>query len=366
MSSEGQEKSEKATPERMKKVRDEGSLTKSQDLSSWLGIGAAAITLPMVIGRASDAARTQLAEVGQVVAHPDPNLAVTLLGDGLGTVLSTLSPMLVAVVLAAVVATAVQGGIHPSMKRLKPTFKQFNPTNGLKRLFGAQAWWQGMKSLLKTAVVGVVLLVVVKGLTPALMVAGGLPIRALLDEAGGGAASLLRTAVAAGLLLAAADVIVVIRRNRKKTRMSKQEIKDESKRSDGDPLLKGAIRSKQLAMSRNRMMAAVPTADVVLVNPTHVAVALRYEPGSGAPRVVAKGQGHVATRIRERATEHHVPMVADIPLARALHGACEIGDEIPEYLYTAVARVLAFVMALRRRGAATGLHRIPERTGTAA
>ena len=194
----------------------------------------------------------------------------------------------------------------------------------------------------------------------------GTQLSTLLDEAGGGAMSLLRTAVAAGLLLAAADVVVVIRRNRKKTRMSRQEIKDESKRSDGDPLLKGAIRSKQLAMSRNRMMAAIPTADVVLVNPTHVAVALRYEPGSGAPRVVAKGQGHVATRIRERATEHHVPMVADVPLARALHGACEVGDEIPEYLYTAVARVLAFVMALRRRGAAAGVHRVPDRPGVAA
>lgn len=365
MSGEGQEKTEKATPQRMKKVRDEGALTKSQDLSSWLGIGAAAITLPMVITKGVDAARAQLAQVSQIATNPDPVRATTMLGDGLGTVLQTVSPMLVAVVLAAVIATAIQGGIHPSFKRLKPTFKQFNPVSGMKRMFGGQAWWQGAKSLLKTAVVGLVLLAAVKALTPALMTAGGLPISTLLDEAAAGAMSLLRTAVFAGLLLAAADVIVVIRRNRKKTRMSRHEIKEESKSSDGDPLLKGAIRSKQLAISRNRMMAEVATADVVLVNPTHVAVALRYEVGTGAPRVVAKGKGYVAARIRERATEHHVPMVADVQLARALHSACKLGEEIPEYLYTAVARVLAFVMALRRRGAATGVHRVPDRVEVA-
>jgi flagellar biosynthetic protein FlhB len=319
-----------------------------------------------VISRGAAVAQTQLVQVRDIAAHPDPARAVSALGDGLATVLTTVAPMLAAVVIAAVVATAMQGGIYPSFKRLKPTFKQFNPVSGMKRLFGAQAWWQGAKSLLKTAVVGLVLTISVKSLTPALMSAGGLPVTSLLDEAAGGAMALLKTAVFAGLLLAFADVVVVIRRNRKKTRMSKHEIKEENKRSEGDPLLKGAIRSKQLAMSRNRMMAAVATADVVLVNPTHVAVALRYEPGTGAPRVVAKGKGYVAARIRDKATEHHVPMVADVALARALHSACAVGQEIPEYLFTAVARVLAFVMALRRRGAATGLHRVPDRVGVVA
>lgn len=359
--SEGQDRTEKASPQRMKKVRDEGSLTKSQDLSSWLGIGAAALTLPMVLSRGASAAREQMAQIHAVAMDPTPGRAVSALGAGLGTILSTITPMLVAVVIAAVLATVVQGGVHPSFKRLKPTFKQFNMVSGVKRLFGGQAWWQGAKSLLKTAVVGLVLFITVKGLAPQLMAAGGLPIHSLLTEAAGGTSSLVKTAVFAGLGLAAADVAVVIRRNRKKTRMSKHELKEEHKTSDGDPQLKGAIRSKQMAMSRSRMMNAVMSADVVLVNPTHVAVALKYEPGHGAPRVVAKGQGFVAQRIREKATEHHVPMVADIALARALHGACDVGEEIPDYLYTAVARVLAFVMALRRRGAATGIHSVPDK-----
>ncbi|MFP5358987.1 MAG: flagellar biosynthesis protein FlhB [Actinomycetes bacterium] len=150
-----------------------------------------------------------------------------------------------------------------------------------------------------------------------------------------------------------------MKRNRKQTRMSKKEISDEHKQSEGDPHVKGQRRARQIAMSRNRMMAAIAGADVVLVNPVHVAVALTYEPGTGAPRVVAKGRGHIAARIRAEAMDKRVPMVEDIPLARALHAACELGDEIPMHLYAAVARVLAFVMALRRRGAAAGMHRDP-------
>ncbi len=118
-----------------------------------------------------------------------------------------------------------------------------------------------------------------------------------------------------GLVLAAFDMLMVMRRNRKQTRMTKKEVRDEHKQAEGDPHIKGQIRARQLAMSRNRMMAEVANADVVMVNPTHVAVALRYEPGTGAPRVVAKGAGHVAAKIRARATEEQVPMVQDIPLA---------------------------------------------------
>ena len=191
---------------------------------------------------------------------------------------------------------------------------------------------------------------------PVLMTAGGMSISALIAEAGGGVATLLQFAVAAGLALAGADILMVMRRNRKRTRMTKKEVKDENKNTDGDPLIKSQRRSRQLAMSRNRMMAAVADADVVLLNPTHVAVALKYEPGKSAPRVTAKGAGTIAARIREEAETKGVPMVRDIPLARALHSACELGQEIPVELYNAVARVLAFVMALKNRGAAAGVH----------
>jgi len=361
MSEDAGSKSEKATPKRMKELRRDGSLQRSQDLSAWLGMGVAALTLPMVLRSGSETAVEQLDVVHSVIADPDPARAVRALSDGLGSVLLTVAPLLAVVVLAAVVASAAQGGIYFSSKKLKPTFKQFNLATGLKRVLGMQAWWQGVKALLKTAVVGAVLTITVQGITPLLLASGGLSLHQVLELGGNGVASLMRTAVAAGLVLAGFDILVIRRTNRKQTMMSTQEIKRENKSSEGDPLLKSAIRSKQMAMSRNRMMAAVATADVVLVNPTHVAVALRYEPGQGAPRVVAKGSGHVAARIRAEATDKRVPLVADVPLARALHGACEIGQEIPEHLFTAVAKILAFVMSLRRRGAAQGLHRVPER-----
>jgi flagellar biosynthetic protein FlhB len=163
--------------------------------------------------------------------------------------------------------------------------------------------------------------------------------------------------------MAAFDYAIVRRRMGKKTRMSKHEVKQESKQTEGDPLLKGAIRSRQLAASRNRMMADVPTADVVLVNPTHVAVALKYDADRGAPRVVARGAGVVAQRIREEAAEHGVPLVRDIPLARALHRSTVVGQEIPAELYAAVAQVLAFVISRRTAGARGGEHHTPRQHG---
>jgi len=157
--------------------------------------------------------------------------------------------------------------------------------------------------------------------------------------------------------MAAADYAYQFKRTRSALKMSKQEIKDEYRNAEGDPHIKSAIKSRQMAMRRSRMMAAIAGADVVLVNPTHVAVALKYQAGKGAPKVVAKGAGAIAARIRAEAEKHRVPMVEDVPLARAIYRVCELGQEIPHELFVAVARILAFVFSLRRRGSAAGLHR---------
>jgi flagellar biosynthesis protein FlhB len=149
----------------------------------------------------------------------------------------------------------------------------------------------------------------------------------------------------------------------KQTRMSKEEIKQEHRQTEGDPMVKSAIRSRQLAAARNRMMADVPTADVVLVNPTHVAVALRYDPARGAPRVVARGAGAIAVKIRSLATEERVPLVRDVPLARALYRSTKVGQEIPPELFAAVAQVLAFVISRRTQGQRGGEHHTPRAGG---
>ncbi|TFB52056.1 EscU/YscU/HrcU family type III secretion system export apparatus switch protein [Cryobacterium tagatosivorans] len=352
--SDAGERTEEATQKRMKEVRSKGQLSKSQDVTAWLGVGAAGAMIPATIAASGQAATDQLFTVKSLVMNPDPAAAVQAMVSAFDSLAGTLTPMLVIVVVVVLIGAVGQGGVH--VKKLAGKFEQFNLINGIKQTFGSQALWQGVKALAKTAVVGFVLFIVIQGLMPILMTAGGLPVSALLTAAGAGTGSLLQSAVISGLVLAAADMFVVMRRNRKKTRMTKKEVKDENKNSDGDPLIKSQRRARQFQMSRNRMIASVSDADVVLVNPTHVAVALRYEPGKSAPRVVAKGVGHIATRIREQAVADKVPIVQDIPLARALHGACDIGQEIPFELYNAVARVLAFVMALGSRARSSGVH----------
>ena len=350
------ERTEQATDKRMREVRQKGQLSRSQDLTAWVGVGAAVVMFPGVIARASNALVDQLFTVTALVANPEVPAAVQAMENAFASLAGILGLLFMAVVVAVMAAAALQGGVR--FKKFKPKFEQFDLLKGMKNVVGTQALWNGAKALLKTSVVGLVLYVVVQGLTTSLLGAGALPISQLLATAGGGLVQLIQYAVAAGMLLAIADVFVVSRRNRKRTRMTKKEVKDEHKSTDGDPLVKSARRQRQLAMARNRMMSAVATADVVLVNPTHFAVALRYEPGKSAPRVVAKGADRVALRIRAEAETKKVPVVKDVPLARALHGSCELGAEIPVELYNQVAAVLAFVMALKKRGSAAGTHQI--------
>lgn len=353
----GGEKTEKATPERIRKARQDGSIAKSQDLPAWIVVATGAVMLPMVVPTVFDGVRDLFRQLPAVAQNPEPDVAVAMLGQGLGLIIPSLQMLLIAVVLAAIVANVVQGGLF--FKKFKPRFQQFNVPKGLMRLFGKQALWNGAKALLKTAIIGAVLYTTIIGILPYVQTSGRLSIPGLLTEVSGRVTQLLILGIAAGIIMALFDVVVTMRRNRKHTRMSKQELKDEAKKQEGDPHVKAQRRSIQMSMSRNRMMAAVPDADVVVVNPTHVAVALKYEQGKGAPRVVAKGKGAIAQKIRDLATEHKVPIVQDVMLARTLEKSVKVGAEIPEEFFESVARVLAFVWALRKRGAVAGFHRAP-------
>jgi flagellar biosynthetic protein FlhB len=348
------ERTERASPRKLREAREQGRIGTSRDLSAWLGIGVAALALVGVGQATADAAGGLLLAVRGVIFNPEPEVALAVGERALDAVVPAVAPLFAGVVVAGVAAVAVQGGIH--LRRLKPSLRNFDLVAGMKRTFGLAALWEGAKALLKTAAIGLVVIAVLQALVPLLMSSGRLPLAAVLDTAGQGVAAVLQAAIVAGLALALVDVLVVQRRNRKHTFVTKKEARDEHKNTDGDPLIKSQRRSRQLQLSRNRMIAAVGGADVVLLNPTHLAVALKYEPGKSAPRVVAKGADHVAARIREKAAESGVPMVQDVPLARALYAACDVGQEIPVELYTAVARLLAFIAALNRRGSARGLH----------
>ncbi|MFJ4037748.1 flagellar biosynthesis protein FlhB [Microbacterium sp. NPDC090007] len=357
MSADAGERSEKATPERLRRAIRKGQIGRSQDLTAWVAVGAAAVMTPATIDAATRVLTERMLAIRAAARDPDPSRAVEAMAGAITTVGGVLLPLLVVVLVAATVAAVAQGGVR--VRGIPMRFEQFDLAAGVARTFGKAALWEGLKALLKTAAIGAALWVVVAGLVPVLMVSGRHAVGWLIQIAGGGVATLLQVAVAVGLVLAAVDVAVVIRRNRQHTRMTKQEARDEHKKSEGDPLIRSQRRARQLAVSRNRMIAAVGDSDVVLLNPTHVAVALRYEPGRSAPRVVAKGAGVIAQKIRERAEDAGVPMVRDIVLARALHAAVEVGHEIPEHLYTAVAQVLAFVQHLRARGSGRGTHTMP-------
>jgi flagellar biosynthesis protein FlhB len=360
------QKTEKPTPQKLKKARGDGQLGRTPELGAWAGMLVASFVLPMVVRAMLDGAQVLLLEVSAVAQDPDPARALALLGKAARVTGLAVLPLGGGLLLVALLAGALQGGVRVTFKPLKPKFNRLNPFTGIKRMFGPKAGWEAVKALIKTTVVAVVLYAVVRQLLPVLMGSGTLPLNATVAAAGNTVLTLVRWGALAGLVMALADYTVVRRRNTKQLRMSKQEVKDEHKRSEGDPQLKGAIRSRQLAMSRNRMMSELTNADVVVVNPTHVAVALRYDPARGAPRLVAKGAGAIATKIREVAAERRIPMVQDVTLARTLYAGCELGQEVPAELYGAVARVLAFVMTLKARGSAAGLHRAPQVAAVAA
>lgn len=352
------QRTEKPTPQRRREAVRDGRIPRSADVTAWLTVLSFSLLAPMTARRLREVFDSLMAQVPDIARAPDATRSVEVLRGAATGAAGALAPVLLAAVAVAIVGGAAQGGLRVSTKRFKPKFEHLNPAKGIKRMFGAQAAWSLAKNLMKLGLVGAVAWVVLKAAGDTMMGSGAWSLSAAVGAAVAAAVRLLRVVAAAGLLIAAVDYLVERRRVEKSLMMSPEEIKREHRQSEGDPHQKGALRGRQRELSRNRMMASVASADVIVVNPTHVAVALKYEQGSGAPRVVAKGAGVVATRIREEAARHRLPLVADVPLARTLYGACEIGQEIPVELYDAVARVLAFLMALRRRGSVAGLHRV--------
>jgi flagellar biosynthetic protein FlhB len=359
MSSDKASKTEKATPKKVADARKKGQVAKSQEVAAWTTTLAMTMLLPLTFSSAQEHVLRLVARLPDLIAEPEIGPALALFADGLRGGLIAIAPMAVGLMLVGVGANVAQVGLKPSPQALAPKLSKLNPLPGLKRMVGARSLWSGCKELLKLGLLGGFAYHSISGFIPHLLSAGGLTLTGAVSGVAGAALSFLRWTAVLGLALAAADYAMERRHLAKELRMSLQEVKDEHKQADGDPQMKGMIRERQMRMSRNRMMADVATADVVLVNPTHVAVALKYDPDSGAPRVVAKGSGAIATKIRERAHEHRVPLVKDVPLARAVFRACEVGDEIPPELYAAIARVLAFLFSLKARGVAAGTHVVP-------
>jgi flagellar biosynthetic protein FlhB len=350
------DKTEKATPKKRREARQKGQVARSTDLQGAVVLLAGIVALgsagPGMVQRMADVMRSGIAQMSSPEVVSKKGIGILLSNAGEAALLAV-APIALACVLAGVATSVGMVGLKPSAKALQPDAKRMNPVSGLKNIVGPNALVELAKSIAK---VGVVAGIVAVALLPQLPEFGGMvgisPVdfgTILRADLG----TLIKRAAFAYLLIGAADFAWQKRRTEKSMKMDKTEVKDEAKQQNLPAEVRGALRRRQMEISRKRMMAAVPEADVVVTNPTHYSVALRYDGTKvDAPEVVAKGKGHIAMRIREIAREHGVPVVADPPLARGLHASVEIDQQIPEHFFGAVAAVLAFVYRTAARRAA--------------
>jgi flagellar biosynthetic protein FlhB len=267
----------------------------------------------------------------------------------LGLVLIAGAAPLVIALFAAFGAGYLQFGLILSSESLMPSLEKISPLAGLKRIFSLRSFADFIKGLIKLAVVGGIVYAVITPSVGDLHKLIGMEIVQLLGVIVELLNRLLFTVFAAMVVITALDVFYQRWEHIKGLRMSRQEIKDEMRESEGDPMVKGRLRQLRMERARKRMMAEVPKADVVVTNPTHYAVALRYDPQMSSPKVVAKGVDKVAQKIREIAKEHDVPVVENPPLARGLYAAVEVDQEITPEFYKAVAEVIGYIYRLKRK-----------------
>ena len=352
------QKTEAPTPKRKREAREKGQVARTPELTSWAGLLVATYMLKAAAVNGAGAMDWMTSRLRELLETPDINSALPFLGEAMVKFGLVIAPLCVSLMVVGIAGSFAQVGFVPSSKLLKPKWERINPFKGMKRMLSPMSFWDGAKSTLKVAVIALAALPPLRG--TATLLAGGdrIAVESVAVVVGSGMITIMRNAALAGLAIAAADYAMQRRKNSKSLKMTKNEVRDEHKQNEGDPQMKGAIRERQMRMSRNRMMSDIAGADAVIVNPTHVAVALKYDAAKGAPTVVAKGAGVIAGKIREKAEEHGVPMVRDIPLARTLYKSCEVGQEVPLDLYEAVARLLAFVFALKARNLHGGVHEL--------
>ncbi|MCL2658324.1 MAG: flagellar biosynthesis protein FlhB [Betaproteobacteria bacterium] len=345
-----QERTEPASSRRLQKAREEGNVPRSKELGTLL-ILLAGVSMLWVTGG------WMYQRMSGVVRHgftPDrrqmtePQAMIEMLHSQFQAGLTALAPILLVLLVAAVAGPIMIGGFNFSSQAMGFKASRLNPLSGLKRMVSLNGLVELVKAILKAIVVGGIGVKVVWSRSDQSIGLIGMPLEPGLASFTNLVLGAALTMVAGLAIIAMLDVPYQLWHYYSKLRMTKEELKQEHKQTEGDPHIKARIRQKQREMARRRMMQDVPTADVIVTNPTHYAVALRYEEGTmRAPRVVAKGTDLVAQQIREVGRANQVPLLEAPPLARALYRYAEIGDEVPAALYNAVAEVLAWVFGLR-------------------
>ncbi len=343
------ERSEDPTQKRLDEALQRGDVAKSQEVNTWFVLAGATLILLSFSGSMSTGVTSLLR--GLIAnAHQIPvdghSLVQAMQMLGFGTIAAVALPF-VLLILAAILGNVVQHRLVWSAESLKPKVSKISPLAGLKRLFSKLALANFIKGLVKLAVIGAVMAVLLwpkRGQLDGLVAmdpAVVLPFTKTLSL------EMLGTVVAILAIVAAADYLFQYRQWYERQKMSVRELKEEFKQTEGDPAIKAKIRQLRASRARKRMMAAVPKASVVITNPTHYAIALQYDRGMNAPVCLAKGLDNIALKIREVADEHGIPVVENPPLARALHATVELDQEVPPEHYRAVAEVIGYVMRLR-------------------
>ncbi|MEW6252127.1 MAG: flagellar biosynthesis protein FlhB [Planctomycetota bacterium] len=351
MAEDAENRTEQPTQRRREEAREEGQIARSTDLVAAIALFAALLLLkllgPGMLGRLLALTRS----LGE---------APSLRPDGLGPWLlrtarlaaEVLGPFLALLVVVTIAATAAQSGMLLTFKKLVPRADRLDPVAGLKRLASGEVLSRFALGLLKVAAVAGLAYFTFAGQLGRVLVAGAVEPQALFGVGAEAVYDLALRLAAALLVLGLVDYAITRWRHERQLRMTKQEVREELKKMEGDPLIRQRRRQLQMKLALQRIQAEVPRADVVVTNPTHYAVALRYEPQQmTAPRLTAKGRDRLAERIRRLATEHGVPLVERPPLARALYAGVEVGHEVPPAFYRAVAEVLAYVYQLAGRKA---------------
>lgn len=345
------EKTEQPSQRRLDQAREDGQVARSRELSTFAVLLAGGAGMWMM-GSSLSAQLTKLLRdsltLDSKLAFHSDLLWPRLYTLSLETMVAFL-PLLLLLLATAAFSPLLLNGWLFSVKPLQPDLSKLNPLNGIGRMFSTHSLVELAKAIGKSIIVGGVGAWAIWHNKDTVLMLVTLPVAASIPQMGHLLWLNFAAIMGGMLLIVAVDVPFQLWEHNKKLKMTKEEVRQESKEAEGNPEVKGRIRSMQREMARRRMMAEIPTADVVVTNPTHYSVALRYSEGNmSAPVVVAKGSHLLAARIREIAVEHNVPILEAPPLARALHKHTELGQTIPEALYTAVAEVLAYVYQLRR------------------
>ncbi|MDX5373821.1 MAG: flagellar biosynthesis protein FlhB [Pseudomonadaceae bacterium] len=356
-SESGADKSEEPTSKRLEEARKKGQIARSKELSTLavtFGGAAALLIFGAQMGKAMlDMMRGNFA-LPRAVLQDEGSMVRHLLATGMEALL-VLQPFFIVMLIASVIGPVALGGWLFSSEALQPKFSRMNPLQGLKRMFSAHALVELLKALAKFVIILLVALLVLKADQDDLLAIANEPVEAAILHAMWVAGWSLLWMACGLILIAAVDVPFQLWDTKQKLMMTKQEVKDEYKDSEGKPEVKSKIRQLQRQMAERRMMQQVPEADVVITNPTHFAVALKYDPEKGnAPLLLAKGGDFLALKIREIAQEHRVTLLESPALARAVYYSTEVDQEIPAGLYLAVAQVLAYVYQLKQFRAGKG------------